>query len=440
MQIIWRDSDPNPAISSTYEAARTRGIFNKRHPPKYPLAIIKASCQEDVISAVQLAITHNARIAVRAGGHSFPVWSLQDDAVLIDLGEWRECVVDAPKGIASVTPGVTSKEVNEALVSQGLMFPAGHCGDVGLGGFLLQGGMGWNCANWGWACERVDAVEVVTAQGEKLLCNAEQNAELYWAARGAGPTFPGVVTRFHLRVLPYYSAGFRSSGYIYPARLYRPVFSWVLSMIPDLDRDTEVTAVSQFVSGELCFSIFLVCMKETSAQAAAALQPLHETRPPGALREWFCKEDSLENLYREKAKSNPLDHRWCSDNTYLEDKHDVADILEEGFLTLPSPDSYAFWCPITPTSKRKLPDMAFSMQSDYYFAVYAGWKDEADDERCQSWLQLVMDRIRPYGVGAYIGESDYSKRPDRYWADDNESRLKEVCRRWDPDSRFCGFP
>ncbi|GIJ99040.1 hypothetical protein Aspvir_001164 [Aspergillus viridinutans] len=137
---------------------------------------------------------------------------------------------------------------------------------------------------------------------------------------------------------------------------------------------------------------------------------------------------------------NPPDRRWCSDNTYLEDKHDIVHILEEGFLTLPSADSYAFWCPMTPTRKRKPPDMAFSMQSDHYFAVYAGWKNEADDERRQSWLQLVMDKIRSHGVGTYIGESDFSVRPDLYWAEDNESRLKEIRRRWDPYGRFCGFP
>ncbi|RHZ44291.1 uncharacterized protein CDV56_100980 [Aspergillus thermomutatus] len=411
MQIIWRDS-ANPAV---YEAARVRGVFNRRCPSKFPRAIVKASSEEDVISAIQLATSHDCRIAVRAGGHSFPVWSLQDDSVLIDLGEWRECVVDGAKRTASVTPGVTSKEVNDILVPQGLMFPAGHCPDVGLGGFLLQGGMGWNCGNWGWACERVDAVEVVTAQGVKLLCNAEQNSDLYWAARGAGP------------------------GYVYPAPLYRPVFSWVLSMVPDLDQDTEVTALSQFFNGELCFSVFLVCMKKTTGQAAEALQTLHDTRIPGALTEWFCREDSLESLYREKAKSNPQGHRWCSDSTYLETK-DVVDILEEGFLTLPSTDCYAFWCPITPTSKRKLPDMAFSMQSDHYFAVYAGWEDEPDDQRCQSWLQLVMNKIKPHGVGAYIGDSDFCVLPDRYWTQDNESRLKKIRQRWDPDSRLCGFP
>lgn len=141
IQIIWRDSDSSPA----YESARLRGVFNKRRPPKFPLAIIKATSTEDVVSAIQLAITHNSRIAVRAGGHSFPVWSLQDDSILIDLGEWRECTVDRAQRTAAVTPGVTSQEINDVSGTQGLMFPAGHCGDVGLGGFLLQGGMGWNC-------------------------------------------------------------------------------------------------------------------------------------------------------------------------------------------------------------------------------------------------------------------------------------------------------
>ena len=35
--------------------------------------------------------------------------------------------------------------LNGLLLQHGFMFPGGHCPDVGLGGFLLQGGMGWNC-------------------------------------------------------------------------------------------------------------------------------------------------------------------------------------------------------------------------------------------------------------------------------------------------------
>ena len=41
--------------------------------------------------------------------------------------------------------------------------------------------------HWGWACEKVVAIDVVTSTGEVLHCNKDQNSELLWAARGAGP-------------------------------------------------------------------------------------------------------------------------------------------------------------------------------------------------------------------------------------------------------------
>ncbi len=93
-------------------------------------------------------------------------------------------------------------ELAPFLESHGRTFTGGHCESVGLGGFLLQGGQGWNSRRWGWGCENVLAVDVVTADGELVHADADENADLYWAARGAGPGFPGVVTRFHLRTYP----------------------------------------------------------------------------------------------------------------------------------------------------------------------------------------------------------------------------------------------
>jgi hypothetical protein len=36
-------------------------------------------------------------------------------------------------------------------------------------------------------------------------------------------------------------------------------------------------------------------------------------------------------------------------------------------------------------------------------------------------LLLVMDKIRPYRVGAYVGDSGFSVRPDRDWKQENKS-------------------
>jgi FAD/FMN-containing dehydrogenase len=64
---------------------------------------------------------------------------------LIELGKLKHISVDKEAMIASVSPSTTGQMLNDALSAEGLMFCGGHCPDVGLGGFLLQGGMGWNC-------------------------------------------------------------------------------------------------------------------------------------------------------------------------------------------------------------------------------------------------------------------------------------------------------
>src|SRR6185295_289866 len=123
------------------------------------------------------------------------------DSLLIDLRGLREMTVDAPALTATVSPALRGgQDLGPALRSHGLAFPGGHCSTVGLGGYLLQGGQGWNSRQWGWACENVLGVDVVTADGELIHADADTNSDLFWAARGAGPAFFGVVTRFHLRV------------------------------------------------------------------------------------------------------------------------------------------------------------------------------------------------------------------------------------------------
>jgi FAD/FMN-containing dehydrogenase len=82
---------------------------------------------------------------------------------------------------------------------------------------------------WGWACEQIVAIDVVTAEGHLLHADKDQNSELYWAARGCGPGFPGIITRFHLQTRPA-SKVMRSSAYIYPVSEYKKAFDWVLQV------------------------------------------------------------------------------------------------------------------------------------------------------------------------------------------------------------------
>lgn len=169
-----------------YDAAYGR-VFNHRRPDRQPRAVVKATTVDHVVSAVKLAKKEGIRVSVRSGGHSWAAWSVRDDAILIDLGNFKQIDYDSTTHIVKVSPSTTGRMLNGFLTEIGRLFAGGHCPDVGLGGFLLQGGMGWNCKNWGWACEQIAAIEVVTAAGDVLLCDEDQNADLFWAARGAGP-------------------------------------------------------------------------------------------------------------------------------------------------------------------------------------------------------------------------------------------------------------
>lgn len=223
--------------------------------------------------------------------------------------------------------------------------------------------------------------------------------------------------------------------------MYRQVFTWLLSITPDFDRDTEIAAVSQYPEkrDELCFLVLFVTMKYTENEAEHALRPAQETRPLGAFEEWFCQEDSLDKQYTNQAKANPERHRYCVDNAYIDNDADVVAVLENGFTTLPHRKTFSLWYAMNPCSRRRIPDMALSVQSDHYFATYAVWEDQVDDLRCQTWVQKTMKPIEKHSVGAYLGDSDFQVRQTRYWTDENAERLKNIRQKWDPEGRVCGY-
>lgn len=57
---------------------------------------------------------------------------------------------------------------------------------------------GWGCTSDSWVLE----MEIVTPTGEILRAKKTQNPDLFWAARGSGQGFFGVVTRFWGRTIP----------------------------------------------------------------------------------------------------------------------------------------------------------------------------------------------------------------------------------------------
>ncbi|HMK93689.1 MAG TPA: FAD-binding protein, partial [Thermoleophilia bacterium] len=221
-----------------YERRRRAAVWNHRVPARYPELIVVARSVDDVVGAVETARARGLRVAVRSHGHNWAGTALRDGSLLLDVGGLNGLRLSGDE--AEVGPGLTGAELTAALAAQGLGFPAGHCRDVGLGGYLLGGGMGWNWGVWGPACHSVAGLEAVTADGRVLARDDEDDDGLLWAARGAGPGFFAVVTRFRIRVYPEPSAAVTST-FVFPLGDLALVADWVAGLAETLDRRVELT-------------------------------------------------------------------------------------------------------------------------------------------------------------------------------------------------------
>jgi FAD/FMN-containing dehydrogenase len=83
----------------------------------------------------------------------------------------------------------------------GLAALHGSTPNVGIAGYTLGGGVSFYHRKHGLACNRVTAIELVTAGGEQIRVDAENEPDLFWALRGGGGSF-GVVTALEFDLLP----------------------------------------------------------------------------------------------------------------------------------------------------------------------------------------------------------------------------------------------
>jgi FAD/FMN-containing dehydrogenase len=83
----------------------------------------------------------------------------------------------------------------------GLAVPGGVVSTTGIAGLTLHGGMGHLRRKHGLSIDNLRSVDIVTADGVLRRASGGENADLFWAVRGAGSNF-GVVTSFEFQAHP----------------------------------------------------------------------------------------------------------------------------------------------------------------------------------------------------------------------------------------------
>jgi FAD binding domain len=443
--IYWKNDEG-------YEEARIDRVFNHRRPDRFPEAVFFPKNAKEVVAAVQFANEKGYKIAIRAGGHSWAAWSVRDKGILLDLKHLNKITFNQKTNIARVQPAVKGGlELNPFLKNYDRMFCGGHCPTVGVGGFLLQGGQGWNARGWGWAAEYIVAIDVVTADGVLVRADATQHQDLFWAARGAGPGFFGVVTCFHLKTVPFPKALYAST-YLYPPRQAETVLNWFQSIHHTISPNVEIVLLGQSVpsaaiSGgktsenafEKVIIVHTLAMETTKEAAIEALKPF-ETCP--VLEKAYIRRTNYETTFPEQLQlqleANPEGHRWAVNNAWLEGAPEkITQLMLPAFTELPNEKAFMLWYSMAPL--RKLPDMAFSLQTEIYFAAYVLWKDENEDAAHQNWLKNVMHHIAPITAGQYLGDSDFTAHGRKFINEVNFEKLQTIRAERDPKGLFHSY-
>ncbi|MBX3030833.1 MAG: FAD-binding oxidoreductase [Chloroflexi bacterium] len=166
-----------------------------------PALIARVADVADVRTVIATARRTGLPLAVRCGGHSAAGHSSVAGGIVLDVRELRMLDIDVRARTAWAGTGLTAGELTAATAEHGLVVGFGDTASVGIGGITLGGGVGYLVRRFGLTIDDLLAAEVVTADGEVLMTDADHHPDLFWAIRGGGGNF-GVATRFRYRLHP----------------------------------------------------------------------------------------------------------------------------------------------------------------------------------------------------------------------------------------------
>ena len=181
-----------------YDAARA--VWNGREE-RFPYLVVRAATIDDALPVLEAVRETGLPLAVRGGGHSVAGLGTVDDGIVLDLGALREVTVDPAAHLVTAAPGARVGDVDAATAPHRLAVPLGTVPSPGIAGMTLGGGVGWLSRKAGLSLDRLEAADVLLADGRRVRASEEEHRDLFWALRGGGGNF-GVVTAFTYRAVP----------------------------------------------------------------------------------------------------------------------------------------------------------------------------------------------------------------------------------------------
>jgi len=422
-----------------FDAAVLGTSFSGADPGHRPKILVQANSTEEVVAAVLRAKRENLKISICSGGHSWAQNHIREGGMLIDMGRFNKIEIDPTTRRAKVGPGCWSIDLDHALKKHRLFFPIAHAPDVCLGGFLLQGGFGWNSRALGLGCENVVGLDLVLADGTIVHASETENPDLYWAARGAGPGFFAIVTRYHLKLhtRPKVTAMVMQ---VFRMKHMEEVLSWAHRVGPEVSPLVEFQMVlTPEALGIRSPGIELIAPVMASSWKEAREATAFVTRSPVRSKASIALpmlpiSTTIMSQIASRTHFPPKMH-WCVDNMWTNAPiENLLPGLRKVADTLPPAPSHALWLSWHPKAPRQ--DMAFSVEANNYFAAYGEWKNAADNPKYENWATERLTEMAQHSAGIQLADENLARRPARFLSEANAARLEQIRATRDPEGRF----
>jgi FAD/FMN-containing dehydrogenase len=408
-----------------------------------PSAIAFVESADDVLGTVRFAAANGLRVAGQGTGHGAAPLAPLDDTILIRTTGMRGVEVNAAAQTARVEAGVLSLELGEAANAHGLCFLPGSSPDVGVIGYTLGGGLSWLGRKHGFACNRVRAIDLVTADGEPRTVDAETEPDLFWAMRGGGGGY-AIVTALQVDLVPV--AEVYGGVLIFPAEVgadaVRTYRDWAATVSED------VTSVVRFITpppfpdvpeplrGTPLLTIDGACAgtQEEGEEAFAPLREIGETIMDTF--DWMPAA-GLSHIHMDPESPVP----GVGDGELLGELSDEAIDAWVGMVG-PGSESLLLLSEIRHLGgalARPAENGGALSKLDAPFAVYSvGMRISAEiGDLLHGYLEKLGETMRPWAAdGGYYNFVESSCDVDAILPPDVCDRLRDVKRRYDPENRI----
>jgi hypothetical protein len=221
-----------------YDAARAS--FNVLLDMR-PAAVATPSTAAETAALVVAIRDAGLRIAPQGSHHNPAPLGDVSDTVFMRLERMTQVELDATAGTARVEAGARWWDLIDQASEAGLAARHGSSPEINIAGYSLGGGVGWLARKHGLQANAITSVEIVTADGEQRVVDADNEPELFWALRGGGGNF-GVVTAIEFDHVPLKSV--HAGALFFPFERSHEVLTayreWTAAGVPD-----EITSVGR---------------------------------------------------------------------------------------------------------------------------------------------------------------------------------------------------